>query len=407
MGQQTAIDSRAALTSKHASPRTLRDYRDVHRGGTIVVCGCGVSLSQLTRPEQFVTIGVNDVGRLFQPNYLVVLNPRGQFSRDRFQYVEQSGASAIFTQLNLGISHPNIVRFRLGRRGGVDVADADSLPYTRNSPYVAACLAMYMGASRIGILGVDFTRDHFFAKTGTHVLERELNVIDNEYKRLYEACAAAGIELFNLSDVSRLTSLPKISLDEFSRPAANRRSLGIVSYSVTPVAGVPVILSQCIGARTLHNSRTVWSTHNYENGVRFDQDVEWTRAPGEAEELLRAADLVIVHNGKVDRRHKAILDGKPVITMAHNYMWNVDTRFVDRGMPGAVVGQYQATLPEFSGWHVVPNPLPAWNETFRPGQKNAELTICYTPDHTCAVHGNEAALAYCHRRVRDGELSPQ
>ncbi len=379
MGQQTAIDSRAAQSSTHASPRTLRDYRDAHRGGSIVVCGCGVSLSQLTRPQDFVTIGVNDVGRLFQPNYLVVLNPRAQFSRDRFQYVEQSGASAIFTQLNLGVTHPNIVRFRLGRRGGVDVADPDTLPYTRNSPYVAACLAMYMGAKRIGIIGVDFTRDHFFAKTGTHVLERELSVIDNEYKRLYEACAAQDIELFNLSDVSRLTAMPKIPLEEFSRRPANRRSLDIVSYSVTPVAGVPVILSQCIAARTLHTCRTVWATHSYGNGVRFDTDVEWTSAPKQAEELLRAADLIVVHNGKVDRRHKALLDGKPVITMAHNYMWNVDKTFVERGMPGVVVGQYQATLPEFSSWRIVPNPVPAWDADFLPGEKNPELTICYTP----------------------------
>ena len=134
----------------------------------MLVCGCGSSLPSVIAPERFPTIGVNDVGRLFDPDYLVVINPRRQFSGDRFKYVEASDSQAIFTQLDLGISHPNIVRFQLGRRGGTDVSDAYSLPYTRNSPYVALCLALHMGAKRIGLIGVDFTEHHFFASTGRH-----------------------------------------------------------------------------------------------------------------------------------------------------------------------------------------------------------------------------------------------
>jgi hypothetical protein len=57
-------------------PREFRDFRDRHSGETLMVCGCGSSLSQLVAPERVVTIGVNDVGRLFDPDYLVVLNPR-------------------------------------------------------------------------------------------------------------------------------------------------------------------------------------------------------------------------------------------------------------------------------------------------------------------------------------------
>lgn len=48
------------------------------------------------------TIGVNDVGRLFDPTYLVVVNPRNQFKGDRFRFVEQSKVQALFTQLDLG-----------------------------------------------------------------------------------------------------------------------------------------------------------------------------------------------------------------------------------------------------------------------------------------------------------------
>jgi spore maturation protein CgeB len=202
-------------TTAGSLPRELRSFRDYHLGETILVCGCGSSMNQIAAPERFITIGVNDVGRLFDPDYLVVLNPRGQFMPGRFQYVERSRAKAVFTQLDLGINHPHIVRFQLGRRGQADFSDPGVLSYTRNSPWLAVCLAAHMGARRIGILGVDFTDHHFFAQTGKHVLAGEFQQIDQEYRDLYHRCSQRGIELFNLSRTSRLTALPKISPQEF------------------------------------------------------------------------------------------------------------------------------------------------------------------------------------------------
>ena len=145
------------------------------------------------------------------------------------------------------------------------------------------------------------------------------------------------------------------------------------------MAGVPAILSRCIAACTPHQPRCVVATNSYGNGVSFEGDVEWGRSPEEARELLRSADLVIVHNGKIDFAHRSLFARKAVITMAHNYAWNVDTTFVEQGYPGVVVGQYQATLPEFKTWQVVPNPVPLWEKEFQPGLKQPPITICYTP----------------------------
>ncbi len=200
-------------------PRELRDFRGYHAGQTILVCGCGSSLSEIVAPERYIAIGVNDVGRLFQPDYLVVLNPRQQFQGDRFRFVEESRASAIFTQLVLGIHHPHIVRFRLGRFAGTDFSDPAALNYTRNSPYLAICLAIHFGARKIGLIGVDFTDNHFFAATGRHALSSTFAQIDREYKALYDACSRGGIELVNLSRQSRLSALPKVSPQEFARAA--------------------------------------------------------------------------------------------------------------------------------------------------------------------------------------------
>lgn len=382
--------------------RNLASFSKVHLDEIILVCGCGQSLNELEQPQRFITIGVNDVGRRFHPDYLVVVNPPDQFSRDRFRYVESSAAKFVFTQLELGLSRENVVRFPLGMQGGTDWSNPDVLNYTQNSPYVALCLALHMGAKRIGMIGVDFTDHHFFAPTGTHSLAPQFQIIDQQYTRLYEAIKARGLQVFNLSAASRLTAFPKISLERFFQqahstaelsgdssttpdqliaalPSERNTSLQIVSYATTPVAGVPAILARCINARTPHRARCVWASRSYGNGVVFAGDIEWTTAPREAEAVLRAADVVIVHNGKVDEQHRALLAGKAIITMAHNYAWNVDDSFVKRGFPGVVVGQYQATLPEFEDWDAVPNPMPFWEDAFLPELKGPAVTICYTP----------------------------
>ncbi len=57
--------------------------------------------------------------------------------------------------------------------------------------------------------------DHFFAATGHHLLQSELPQIDAEYRRLREVCLPLGVEIVNLSRESRLTSLPKMTIEDF------------------------------------------------------------------------------------------------------------------------------------------------------------------------------------------------
>ncbi len=200
----------------------LAAFKGRHAGETVIVCGCGPSLLQLKQPERFVTIGVNDVGRLFDPSYLVVVNPPRQFTAERFRHVASSKARALFTQLDLGRVHAPVVRIQLGRNGGTDCS-GDVLHYTQNSPYVAVCLAAYMGASRIGLIGVDFTDDHFFGRTGRHPLSGRLAQIDREYGALAGALRGRGVELVNLSPASLLQSLPRAGFDDLMpRPVSVR-----------------------------------------------------------------------------------------------------------------------------------------------------------------------------------------
>jgi glycosyltransferase involved in cell wall biosynthesis len=198
-------------------PAGIEAYRDRHSGAKFVVCGCGGSLSGFEPPPGTVTIGVNDMGRAFDPDYLLVLNGPAQFSAERFRHIRDSGARAIFSHLDLGLAPGRVVRFRLGRMGGTDAPPPGRLHHARNSPYAAVHLAVLMGAARIGLIGVDFTDDHFFSATGPHALARSLPRIDAEYAALAGAMEARGILLANLSPISRITSLPRMPITAFCK----------------------------------------------------------------------------------------------------------------------------------------------------------------------------------------------
>lgn len=228
--------------------KTLASFLNIHQGSAIVVCGCGESLNEFNEPGRFITIGVNDVGRRFHPDYLVVVNPREQFSDNRFSYVESSQARYLFTQLDLGLSRENVVTFSLGTEGGTDLSPTNVLHYTQNSPYVAMCLAVHLGAKRIGLIGVDFTEHHFFAQTGVHSLSPQLAIIDEQYKRLAEAIQARGVEVFNLSRPSRLTAFPKLTLEEFAARAEGAAD-GSNGAGARQVRAQPIIGSNGHGAR--------------------------------------------------------------------------------------------------------------------------------------------------------------
>lgn len=329
-------------------------FANRHAGADFVVCGCGASLNALRPGPEVVTIGVNDVGRLFTPDYLVVLNPRNQFRGDRFRHIDASSAKAVFSQLSLGIAHPNFVRFRLGRRGGTEYASG-KMPYTSNSPYVAVCLAAFMGARRIGLIGVDFTDHHFFAETGAHPLCTKLETIDQEYGDLRKALAQHRIELVNLSAQSRLTSLPKDSWDTVlgvagSRPEADvagslprsrglpatrakrepakssrRKSrdadLRVVHVARTNCAGALWNLHDLLGGYTSVQSRVITASTTT-NGRLYPRDVLLSDRK-EVARLLAEADLIHFHNW-IDKQSpemrpfRKVIRAKPAVLQFHS-----------------------------------------------------------------------------------------
>lgn len=187
----------------------------------MMVCGLGESINELQDDACYWyarTIGVNDIGRKLTPAYLLNVNNKSQYKGDRFQFIENTASAYTFTHVpkEQGDMRARIVQFKIQPKpGGVEIGDDGLVPHYRCSPYVACTLAAYMGAKYIGLLGVDFTDGHFWAKDGPHRLNGELEGIDKQFGKLAAHLKTKGVDLVNLSSISKLTSLPKVRLSEW------------------------------------------------------------------------------------------------------------------------------------------------------------------------------------------------
>jgi hypothetical protein len=191
-----------------------RNFKNLHDGEKVIVSGLGQSATELKNPQDYFTIGVNDIGRIYQPNYLVVLNDKQTFLDERWEFIRISKCPTIFTHIkHLPIDDAQKCLIKLGRYGACELGK-DQVDYTSNSPYVACMIAAYMGFRKIGLLGVDFTNHHFFKKSGEHSLARKVNVINKEYETMHRVLRANGIEFVNLSQESKIT-IPKVKLEDF------------------------------------------------------------------------------------------------------------------------------------------------------------------------------------------------
>ena len=195
--------------------KDYKDFKDIHKGEKIIVCGCGNSVPSIADYSKYITIGVNDISRLFTPNYLVVVNDKTSFDMERWNFVQNTQAPYIFTHVKkLPVQPEKRVLLQLGKYGGTDL-NKEPVDYTSNSPYIACIVAKFMGATKIGLIGVDFTPNHFFKKSGDHSLTRKITGMNQEYATLHRAMTLAGVEFVNLSAESKITSLPKVKPEDF------------------------------------------------------------------------------------------------------------------------------------------------------------------------------------------------
>jgi LPS sulfotransferase NodH/GT2 family glycosyltransferase len=208
--------------------------------------------------------------------------------------------------------------------------------------------------------------------------------------------------------VYKQQSTPAIFL---SPTAITPRPLNIVTYATRTLGGAPLRLARCIDTYTPHTARCVWPHR------ASDYSTDYRNTSAMAEAQLFTADVVIVFDGKIAPQHSDQLSHKELITFAYSRFGCIDVQseregedgcrdstgldysWVQKGLPGAVLGQIAAN-PYFQSavqdrehavtnrsdtvdrteetvWTVVPDPLPLWEEAYKPAPKADVLTLCY------------------------------
>ena len=208
------------IKSKNLGKNLSPDYIGKYKGESFIVAGCGSSINSYSDFSDHYVIGVNDIERILTPDFLVVVNEIRTFMRGRWYYVDKTLSPVIFSHLeNPGPIErsENLVNVKLGERDSANLDDLTKVDFTTNSPYMAAIIAYQMGARKIGIVGVDFTNNHFFSETGAHRLSKNIIDIDSQYMKLRIELEKRGVKVANLSSISALEAWPKMDLETFNK----------------------------------------------------------------------------------------------------------------------------------------------------------------------------------------------
>jgi hypothetical protein len=207
--------------------KALLSYKDKHHGKSCIVCGLGPSLEQLTdeAKELFYTIGVNDIGCSFTPDYLITSeDPMRRFKQRKWNKKQMailnSKAKAIFSVYGGRFKHSRPIRVIMEdlRRNHIEnIFEHNHLFAYRKITTAAISLAVWMGFKTIGVIGHDCTGPRAINdlndSLGMH--GNRVEIMEKNLETIYTYCIKRGIQVFNLSDMSAVKAFPFLRLEDF------------------------------------------------------------------------------------------------------------------------------------------------------------------------------------------------
>lgn len=195
----------------------LQDIIGKEQGKKAIVLGCGTSaplINKMKLNDDTVLIGCNDIAQLITPKYNFVVDRPFQFSEERRKTIENT-KSEFFVCPNPLWDKDNTIFYEIGDQMLGNIDSMAKIDRSNNSPYMAIIFAYYLGCRTIGLLGVDYTDNHYNANDGKHVLMRDFERIEHDYNALNNALKQRGCNVFNLSPTSIVKSFDKMWYDEF------------------------------------------------------------------------------------------------------------------------------------------------------------------------------------------------
>lgn len=203
--------------------KSITNLYEKYTGTKAIVFGNGLSVLNFKPIKNCITIGVNDINKFTSPDYHLIVDSIGRFSKERVENIHKSNSNFFVTRFNVGWAFDvnKHYFFNLGTYGKfLNLGLNDKLDFGLDSPYMGALLAYKMGIRQIAFIGVDYTNGHFYDKSdGDHQLVKHnrLNEVKRLYKLLYSNLKSKNTEIYNLNKESIITEIPYLSINDFGK----------------------------------------------------------------------------------------------------------------------------------------------------------------------------------------------
>jgi len=182
----------------------LEHWRDIHKGEEFIVCGCGPSVAELPKNLNIPTIGVNDIWSYHECTYILMIDGPKAFKPNRVERIVNSKPERWFLTKDSDKAWKGFKKPRIP----ATLFDDLLMPGIRmTTPTLAVGLAMFMGAKRVGIIGVDLK--------GHASLEKRVCEVERGFVQLRGCAWLMRSQLWNLSQDSMVSVIPKCTYTDF------------------------------------------------------------------------------------------------------------------------------------------------------------------------------------------------
>ncbi len=195
------------------------EYINIHQGKDFIICGRGESLTELTDnidlKGEAIIIGVNDICKYLDPDYLVCVDRLSSFYRGnglRAKWIVNHTADTLFvmdsqfSQQDRNLDDNKICQLKLEQIRSNSFIDKNKCFSSNNSTFVACSVAINMGARNIGMIGVDMISHNKLSH------QASLKRINEDYTKLNKLH-----KIYNLSPISKINALEHISLKDYHK----------------------------------------------------------------------------------------------------------------------------------------------------------------------------------------------
>ncbi len=177
--------------------------------GPWLIAGCGPSIESVKdcNLSSVTVIGVNDISRHIPVDFHCILDPIHLFTKERQDVIANTESDVIFTHLPTNkIAHRSskVCDLKFHKDRGF-YGDQSLLSKSTHSTFVAACIAIRLGATSIAFAGMDlvghpnFQNDRVMQQTKKHILQ------------LCAWCHDNGIIVYNLGSENILSDVKTVN----------------------------------------------------------------------------------------------------------------------------------------------------------------------------------------------------